>query len=658
MEEKNEEINLFVPGRVSIIGELSDWVCEYKHLNDSIVCGEAVAAGIDKGIYATVKKSDKFIYRFDGKVFECEMDNRLLEKEAKSNDFYAYVSAVALYMNRNYDIGGLDVTVRNMTLPIQKGLSSSAAVCVLVTKAYNILYDLELEFYEIMKIAYESEHIALSKCGRLDQICAKGLTLSHLMFNVDSLDIQNVKVKEKLYFVIADLNGKKDTKNILSTLHSCFPFPQNEQQEKVKRMLCEENKKVVATAIKCISEGDLPGLGAVMTKAQILIDESAGVLCEDLKAPLLHKVMNDETIKTYSYGSKGTGSNGDGCIVILAKNEKFQAKIEKYLEEKYNMSSFKCNFNPTHEVKKAVVPVAGYGTRMYPFTRNVKKAFLPIIENNLVKPIIFKIVEELEEAGIEKIALVVSKNEEKLYKEYFKKPISNEHFEKLNKEQKEYELRIQRLGEKITFIIQDEQLGYGHAVYMTRKFANGEPVLVALGDTIYKSKTEKSCTEQILSYYDKVKEPIVSLHKISKNEFTSYGIVYGKFDDLEKREISIEKLVEKPYVEYAEKNLCMDGNFFGTFGMTIIDENVYDALENNVKSYEGSKKEVEFTDALDLALQATPMKGLVVEGKQYDLGNVKSYLRAIKRFPEDFKENSEYTEEKIMSGFNFAPYES
>ena len=458
MKAENEEFNIFVPGRVSIIGELSDWVCEYKAINDSIVCGEAVAAGIDKGIYATVKKSDDFIFTMNDGSFKSKMDNKELKKVAISNDFYSYIAAVALYMNKNYDVGGLDIRVRAMTLPIKKGLSSSAAVSVLVTKAFNLVYGLNLEFYEIMKIAYESEHIALSMCGRLDQICAKGLTLSHLVFNENSLDVSNVRVKEKINLVIADVNGKKDTKKILSTLRSCFPFPKNEQEEKVKRMLCEENKKIVSKAIECIQTGDLEQLGSVMSYSQKLIDESAGLLCEDLRAPLLHKVINDENVKKWSYGAKGTGSNGDGCIIILAKNSTCQRMIEDYLKNVCNMYSFSCNFNPTHNVKKAVVPVAGFGTRMYPFTKSIRKSFVPIVDNGIIKPSILKIVEELDEAGIEQIALVISKDDEKLYRSFFKEPLKDEVFEKLDDKNKEYELKIQRIGEKISFIVQDEQL--------------------------------------------------------------------------------------------------------------------------------------------------------------------------------------------------------
>lgn len=652
MNYLNEEINLFVPGRISIVGELSDWVCDYKDINKSIVCGEAIAAGIDKGIYATAKKSDKFIFHIYDEIFEIEMNNIELKKVAQSDSFYSYVCAVALYMNRNYDIGGIEVNIRCMTLPIKKGLSSSAAICVLIAKSFNILYDLDLEFYELMKIAYESEHLALSKCGRLDQICAKGLSMSHLVFNKDSLDINKVSLKSKLHFVIADLNGKKDTKKILSSLHSCFPFPKNKIEEKVRTMLCEDNKKIVDTAIEALDSGDIEKLGKVMTYSQRLIDESAGLMCDELKSPILHKVMEDENIKEWSYGAKGIGSNGDGSIEILAKNEKCQIKIEKYLKEVYSMDTFSCNFNPTHKIKKAVIPVAGFGTRMYPFTRIVKKAFLPIVDNGYIKPTILKLIEELDEAGIEEIALIIAKDEEQIYNDFFRVPISNVYFDKLSKEAQEYELKIQRLGEKIKYIVQEEQLGYGHAVYLSKEFADGEPVLMILGDTIYKSKIDKSCTEQILSYYDKVEKPIISLHPIKEENFKYYGIAYGTYDNFEKTEISLKGIVEKPSIEFARENLNMDGKYFSTFGQSIIDSSIYDALEYNIKNNITNKGEIQFTDAVDMAIKNVDIKGFIIKGKQYDLGNAKAYRKSMNEYPKDFKEieiEPGYKENNIIS---------
>lgn len=293
------------------------------------------------------------------------------------------------------------------------------------------------------------------------------------------------------------------------------------------------------------------------------------------------------------------------------------------------MNTLSLEVNSTHKIKKAVIPVAGFGTRIYPFTRNVKKSFLPIVDNGYVKPTILKLVEELDEAGIEEIALIIAKDEEKIYDEFFKTPITSQHFNKLNKEAQEYEFKIQELGKKIKYIIQEEQLGYGHAVYLSKEFAEGKPILMILGDTIYKSKTDKSCTEQMLSYYDKVEKPIISLHQIEEKDFKYFGIGYGTYDNKEKTEISLSEIVEKPTIEYAKENLCMDGKYFGTFGQSIIDSSIYDALEYNVKNNITNKGEIQYTDAVDIVIKKSEIKGLIVQGKQYDLGNVQAYQQAM-----------------------------
>ncbi len=617
----DERIGIFVPGRVSIIGELSDWVSDYRKDNPTIIPGETIATGIDKGIYAVVKKSNDFIYEYqDKKIKISKMDLKELSSISKSSNFFSYVCSVALYMKKNYKVSGIDIKVIYMTLPIKKGLSSSAAASVMVVKAFNILYNLKLEYNEIMEIAYKSERYALSMCGRLDQICAKGLSVSHIIFKEDDLVINQVDINKNMYMVVCDVNGVKDTKNILSTLHSCFPFPKNASEEKVKRMLCEDNKIIIERGLKALNKGDLKSFGKVMSDAQKLIDDSAGKICKDLEGPKLHQIMNDEVIKELSYGSKGVGSNGDGAIEILAKDKLSQEKIMHYLENNYQLQPFKLDIKKTYKIKKAVIPIAGFGTRIYPYTRTVKKAFLPVVDDGMVKPTILKLIEDLDDVGIEKILLIVGKGEEEIYKDFFKKPLSFEHFNALNTKEKEFELKIIRLGEKIVFKEQEKQLGYGHAVYLSRDFANNEPVLMILGDTIYESSEEESCIGQVLGLYDKVNKPIISLHAIKEDEFPYYGIARGK---KKKDIIEIEEIIEKPSINVA-KNLKVANKYYGTFGISVIDNNIYDALNHR------ENEEMEFTKAIDIASKKSEIIGFIVHGKQYDLGNAISYKKALK----------------------------
>lgn len=114
-------MSIFVPGRASIIGELSDLVSDYIKENPSIIPGEVIASGIDKGIYATARESSNFKYSYNNQVIEIKnMDEFELENISKSSSFFSYVCSVALYMKRNYKVKGIDVKVIYMTLPIKK----------------------------------------------------------------------------------------------------------------------------------------------------------------------------------------------------------------------------------------------------------------------------------------------------------------------------------------------------------------------------------------------------------------------------------------------------------------------------------------------------------------------------------------------------------
>ena len=134
-----EKVNIFIPGRIGLIGELSDWASEYKFENQDITVGRVITSKIDKGIFATVCKSETLKFHMEEYSFECGMNEDELDSEAKSGSFYSYFCGTALHMLRKYNVGGIYVDVLYNTLPIQKGLASSAAICSLFVKAFNEL---------------------------------------------------------------------------------------------------------------------------------------------------------------------------------------------------------------------------------------------------------------------------------------------------------------------------------------------------------------------------------------------------------------------------------------------------------------------------------------------------------------------------------------
>ena len=341
-----DRISLFVPGRLCLFGEHSDWAGVNRTINPEIVPGCAIVTGVEQGIYGTAKKNDVFVVKsslpeYDGQTFECEMDMMKLRKVAREGGFFSYVAGVASYMSEWYRVGGAEITIDRMTLPMKSGLSSSAAICVLVARAFNELYDLHLNTLGLMNIAYWGEQRTPSQCGRLDQACAFGVRPVSMVFDGNEIEVEEISVGKPLHFVFADLMAGKDTVRILSDLNSAYPNAKNDKERAVHEALGPDNLKITDQAKKYISEGDPEKLGELMIRAQELFDRKVAPMCPaELTSPVLHSVLNDEKIKEYIYGAKGVGSQGDGTVQFLAKDSDNQEKLIEYLENERKMKAY------------------------------------------------------------------------------------------------------------------------------------------------------------------------------------------------------------------------------------------------------------------------------------------------------------------------------
>lgn len=309
-----DQIELFVPGRLCLLGEHSDWAGLHRVMNSKIVPGKAIVTGIEQGIYATVEKSDKFIVEsdlecFHNESFECIMDSELLRETANAGGFFAYVAGVASYVNECYNVKGLHIKITKMDLPIKSGLSSSAAICVLVARAFNKLYKLHLNTMGEMNIAFVGEQRTPSRCGRLDQACAYGVNPVCMTFDGNEISVKPLTVKNTLHWVIADLKAEKDTVKILSDLNKCYPFAETDVEKNVHTALGEDNKKYIEAAIHCVETGDVEGLGKLMVDYQANFDKKVAPACYgELRSPVLHSVLRDDNISPWIWGSKGVGS--------------------------------------------------------------------------------------------------------------------------------------------------------------------------------------------------------------------------------------------------------------------------------------------------------------------------------------------------------------
>ena len=285
------------------------------------------------------------------------------------------------------------------------------------------------------------------------------------------------------------------------------------------------------------------------------------------------------------------------------------------------------------KVKKSVIPAAGFGTRLFPATKVVKKELFPIIDQSgRAKPVIMAIVEEAMSAGIEEVGIVVQPSDKEIFTDLFKNPPRTELFNKLSPQNQEYSRYLQDLGSRVTILTQDEQEGYGHAVFCAKEWVKDEPFLLMLGDHVYSSATEQSCARQLLNIYEKVNQSVVGLTTMPAKIIHKAGCVTGVWQELNSV-LSLSKLSEKPEIEYARKHLRVEGmaedEFLCMFGLYILTPKIFDFLSEHIQDNFRERGEFQLTSCLDRLRQEEGMTGYIVKGKCFDTGLPDTYRQTI-----------------------------
>lgn len=637
-------MKIFVPGRICLFGEHSDWAGGYRRINVDIEKGFTLITGTNQGIYAEIEAHPNALVLTstteDGEKFgpyEIPMESKALLTEAQSGSYWSYAAGVAYQIMTHYHVRGLVINNYKTDLPIKKGLSSSAAVSVLTARAFNRVYDLKMTIRGEMELAYQGEITTPSRCGRMDQGCAYGDRPILMTFDGDNLDVTELQVPENLYFVIVDLQAQKDTMEILARLNRAYPFADNEIERGVQDLLGSINKRVVHQATAALQVGNAERLGELMTESQAFFDRYAMPACpEELTSPVLHRVLAHEALKPHIFGGKGVGSQGDGTAQFLARSEEDQQAVIEIIERDLSMPSLALTICTGAKVRKAVIPAAGFGKLLFPASKATKKELFPIVDQDgIAKPAILYIVEEALEAGMEEIIIIVQEHDLDEFEAFFNVQIPIENYNKLPRHFQEYAQRILDIGRRVKFVIQERQEGFGHAVYSAREVVGNEPFLLMLGDHLYRSNNSLNCAQQLLEAYNQHGVSILGLRQTQEKEIASFGTITGVW--IEKPMLlSVSEFAEKPTLDYARNNLHTPGlppdEYLTVFGEYIIKPQIFDYLEENINNNVREHGEFQLTSALDRLRQEDGFQGLIIDGQRFDIGLPEHYLETLTRY--------------------------
>ncbi len=264
------------------------------------------------------------------------------------------------------------------------------------------------------------------------------------------------------------------------------------------------------------------------------------------------------------------------------------------------------------QVRKAIIPAAGLGTRFLPATKAQPKEMLPIVD----KPTIQYVVEEAVASGITDILIITGRNKRAI-EDHFDRSIELEH-ELERKEKFELLESIRHISDMVDihYVRQKQTLGLGHAVLCARKFIGDEPFAVMLGDDIVKS--EKPVIQQMTEVYEQTQATIVGVQEVPLHHTVKYGIVSGQWET--DRLFRVYSLIEKPKQD-PPSTLAVMGRY-------ILTSDIFSVLE---QQQPGTGGEIQLTDALNSLVQsaATPScYAYKFDGKRYDVGDKLGFLQA------------------------------
>jgi len=290
-------------------------------------------------------------------------------------------------------------------------------------------------------------------------------------------------------------------------------------------------------------------------------------------------------------------------------------------------------------VRKAVIPIAGLGTRHFPASHAVKKELFPVVgPDGIARALFHYHLLELDAAGIGEICIIVQPGEDKMVRHYLRGP-GKDYLKRLEKHPallREAE-HMRELAGRVTFAVQSEQEGYGHAVYQTKNFAGGEMVLLGLGDHLFRGKPVSPYQELARMAGTANNRSVSAVNRIGPGELKGYGTVAGSRRLGNPRLIDLSLIIEKPDLATAQQRLRVDGlpdeTWLGWFGLHLLAPSIYDILEEMIRDNVRDHGEFQLTRAQEIQRQREGYLALeMTAAERFDFGVPDDFVRSVQAF--------------------------
>jgi UTP--glucose-1-phosphate uridylyltransferase len=290
-------------------------------------------------------------------------------------------------------------------------------------------------------------------------------------------------------------------------------------------------------------------------------------------------------------------------------------------------------------MRKAVIPIAGLGTRLFPASHACKKELFPVVgPDGLARALLHYQVMDLIAAGIEQICIIVAGGEERSVIDYFTGP-GEAYLKRLEKHPllaQEAE-RMQSALDCMSFAVQERQEGYGHAVYQSRVFADGDPILLCLGDHLFRGGRASPHAQLMQAFGLCGGNSVSAVNCISSTDLMGYGTIAGKRLESHAQLVEVSLIIEKPTIDVAREKLRVDGlqadEFLGWFGMHALAPSIYDVLEEMIVNGIRQNGEIQLTHAQELQRQREGYFALeITDGKRYDFGTPQGFVKSVTEF--------------------------